>query len=143
MQADHDILPPSGTDDMLGAQRVCKEFLWHYEPVVDTLDKHLQEMIDHMQSPFADAYKPWHQGLKDLFDGIHSLARDMPLPDPERFREALNMFSFEGALQFLNDLCLCLKLGMPAEWLRQFRQDINTLLFSATILSIPKSPVIV
>lgn len=109
--------------------------MWYYESVVHVLDSHLQDMVDHLQPPFADAYKPWQEALKDLFDGVQSLARGQPLPHPDMFREALNMFSFDGALQFLSDLCLCLRLTAQGEWLKRFRDDINILLFSAAILS--------
>jgi len=128
------ISSPVADDDHQGAQRCFEEFLEHYQPVFIGVDHHLEEMIENIEAPYASAYQPWQEMLKDLFQGIYLIARRIPLPDPERFLDALNTFSFEGSAQFLSDICLSRRMALPPNWIQTFREHIQLLLFSFSII---------
>ncbi len=135
MEESFRITPPLGAGDTEGAGRVFKEFLHAYQPILVRTEHYLEQMIQSMEPAYAAAYVPWHKSLRDLFHGAYLMARNIPLPDPESFVEALRVFSFEGAAQFLRDLCSCCRLNIPRDWAERFREHIDLLLFSLSILN--------
>ena len=134
MEEDHRILPPKGEDDAEGAQRVFEEFLILYEPTLVRIEYYLEHVIEQVGPAYAEAYRPWHKAVHDLFRGVYLTVRNIPLPDPDSFIEALKMFGFDSAIQFLQDLCISCRIALERDWMEHFRQNIDLLLFSATIL---------
>lgn len=129
------IVPPMNEDDTEGAQRVFEEFLVLYQPALTHIEHFLEHVMEDAGPDYADAYKPWHKALHDLFRGVYLVAKKIPLPDPEAFTEALRMFSFDSAIQFLSDVCLSCRLSLQNDWGQRFREHINILLFSVSILN--------
>src|SRR5437763_365397 len=119
------IISPSGEDDQEGARRVFEQFLIIYQPTLTRLEQHLEGLIETTEPAFAQAYEPWHKALQDLFRGVYMVAKKVPLPDPEAFIDALRMFTFESAIQFLNDLCISCKMVLHQDWVKTFREHIN------------------
>jgi len=111
------------------------EFINEYHPVLSTLETYLQNMIDKTEPTFAQAYKPRLKGLKDLCVGVYLMSKGIALQNPQSLLDALKMFTFESALQFLSDLSVNCKLALKADWVKKFRQDIDTMLFAAAILN--------
>lgn len=134
------ILPPMGEDDSEGAQRVFEEFLVLYQPTFAHIEYRLEHIIEEMQPAYADAYRPWHKALQDLFRGVYLIAKKIPLPDPEGFMDALRIFTFESAILFLQDLCVSSRLSLPRDWAQNFRKHIDMLLFSMAILNRQQQP---
>src|SRR5690606_4351267 len=99
------ILPPEAPDDSAGAERVLLEFSRLYQPVFIGAVNHLDIVITRMTPEYSDAYRPWRNALHDISRGLHLMGKKIPLSDMERFMEALLMFTFEGAIQFLHDIC--------------------------------------
>jgi hypothetical protein len=133
------IEPPLSGDDREGAQRVFEEFLVLYQPALSSVQHYLERVI--FEAPdYADAYKPWHKALQDLFQGVYLTAKRIPLPDPDAFLEALRMFSFQSAIQFLCDLCISCRLALQRDWAKHFHEHINMLLFSQAILAQKQQP---
>lgn len=128
------IRPPTDGGDREGAQRVFEEFLTLYQPTFILVEYHLEDVIESAGPAYAQAYKPWYDALHTLFKGVYLTAKKIPLPDTEKFIDALHTFSFEGTLQFLSDLCISCKLKVTQEWLNRFREHIKLLLFSLSIL---------
>lgn len=124
--------------DRKSAKAACNEFLVEYQPILTKVDQHLQEMIENTQPVYAQAYKPWLKALRDICMGVFLMSKGIPLPDPQALVGALKTFSFESTLQLLHDLCISSKLSLKAEWIRKFREDIDTMLFAAAILNQPK-----
>jgi len=137
------ILPPLNEDDTEGAQRVFEEFLTLYQPTLIRVEYYLEEVIEHAGAPYAEAYKPWHIALHDLFKGVYLTSKKLPLPNKEKFIDALRTFSFDSAIQFLLDICANCKLKLSQDWSDKFREHINLLLFSLSILSRVQQPSIV
>lgn len=129
------IRPPVCENDTEGAQRVFEEFLILYKPILITVQGHLENLMHDMGPLYADAYQPWCNALKDLFQGVYLVARKIPLPDKEAFTEALRMFSFDSAVQFLCDLCVSCRISLQRDWARYFREHIHLLLSSIAILN--------
>lgn len=129
------IMPPTGEDDFKGAQRVFEEFFTSYKDTLTALEKYLDKIMAKTEPVFAEAYKPWRDAVHDLLRGVHLLAKNIPLPDPESFLDALRTFSFEGAIQFLRDLCASCKIALQPNWADIFHKQIDTLLFAFAILS--------
>ncbi len=128
------IIPPAGEEDTEGARRIFSEFVTIYQPVLLQIDTQLEKTIGDLDPMFAEAYRPWHQALQQLIKGSHLIARKIPLPNTDSFLEALSMFSFEGAIAFLRDIGASCKLLINDEWAKRFRQYIDLMLFSLTIL---------
>lgn len=134
------IIPPAGEDDTEGAQRVFEEFLTLYQPVLMRVEYYLEEVIEHAGVTYAEAYKPWQSALHDLFKGVYLTAKAVPLPDTEKFIDALRTFSFDSAIRFLSDICTSCRLKLPQDWVTKFREHINLLLFSLAILTRAQQP---
>lgn len=129
------ILPPANEGDSEGAQRVFEEFLTLYQPALVRMEYYLEQVMEQAEPAFAEAYRPWHKALRDLYRGVYLLARRMPLPDSEAFVEALRMFSFGSSVRFLRDICLNCRLSIERDWAEHFRAHIDMLLFSLSILT--------
>lgn len=134
------IAPPKAADDNEGAERFLEEFAELYQPTLISAQKHLHVVITRMEPQYADAYTPWYTALNEITRGIHMLSKNIPLPDMERFIDALYMFTFEGAIQFLSDLCRNCKIQLERNWEKHFREHISMLLFAIAILSRQQVP---
>lgn len=130
-----DITPPENEEDKEGAYRACREFLTIYQPILTRIEFYLEQVIEQAGPAYAEAYRPWHKSLQDLLHGAYLTARKIPLPDPDAFVEALRMFSFESAIQFLRDICASCQIVLQHDWKEHFRKHIDTLLFSVAILN--------
>ena len=128
MQLDNESDPES-------AQRVLEDFVEIYQPTLLAAQNHLSQTLFKMPAQYAAAYKPWHTALQDLTRGLYLLSKKIPVPDMERFIDALHMFSFEGAINFLADLCKNCNLSLTKNWETEFRQQVDRLLFSVSILN--------
>lgn len=131
----HLVTRPETDDDSDGARRALEEFAQLYHPTLMAAKDHLHMVISGMEPEYADAYKPWHTALNEITRGIHLLNKKIPLPDMKRFLDALYMFTFEGAIQFLYDLCIACKIRLHRQWEKDFREHIQILLFSIAILN--------
>jgi hypothetical protein len=129
------ILPPSDEDDIKGAQRVFEDFFTLYQPTLSRVDNYLENIEEQVGPLYAQAYKPWQIALHDLCTGIYLVTKKIPLPDKDKFMEALKIFSFDGAIQFLYDLCASCRITLDSNWLKRFQQHINLLLMSISILN--------
>jgi|GEM_PF-1901741 len=130
----HRIIPPSGNNDQEGAQRVFEEFFLLYHPTLTRLESKLYDIVEETEPTYAEAYKPWQKALHELVRGVYLCAKRISLPDINGFKDALRMFSFEGAVQFLNDLTMRCKMSFHPDWTELFREHIKLLLFSLSIL---------
>lgn len=128
------IIPPAGEDDTEGARRIFGEFLTLYQPILLQIDNHLEKTISTLDPMFAEAYRPWQQALQQLLKNAHLVAKRIPLPSTNDLMEALSMFSFDGAIAFLRDIGISCKIIITDDWVKRFRQYIDLMLFSLTIL---------
>lgn len=135
MEDDIKIIPPMGEDDIKGAERACEEFFILYQPTLSRIERHLETIISHTSLNYVEAYLPWQQALRDLIRGVYLTVKKIPLPNYEAFLEALHIFSFESAIQFLRDLCTSCNIDLSQSWEEKFREHINMLLFSVSILN--------
>ncbi len=135
MEEFNHITPPSGEDDIEGARRVFDEFLTLYQPVLIRVEHQLEKVIGDLDPAFAEAYRPWQVALHDLLRGAYLVAKKIPLPDLDGFMEALSMFSFESAIQFLRDICDSCRMVIEYDWVRRFREHVDMMLFSLAILN--------
>jgi len=129
------ITPPLDEDDTEGAMRVFDEFLTIYQPTLIRIEYYLEEIIEQAGPTYAEAYRPWHTALHNLFKGVYLVSRKIPLPNPTKFIDALKTFDFDSAVQFLYDLCANCKITLHENWVTRFKEHINLLLFSLSILS--------
>lgn len=120
-------------EDIESSQRVCEAFIDSYYSTLTKADSYLTQ-IEHNAAIYAEAYRPWHQSLTNLLQGVYLLSKKIPLPNPDEFLDALRTFSFSGTVNFLHDICLCCRIKLEQDWKERFRQHIDALLFAATIL---------
>lgn len=128
------IIPPAGENDTEGARRIFGEFITQYQPILIQIDNQLSKTISTLEPMYAEAYRPWKQALEQLMKGAYFISKKIPLPSTDSFLEALSMFSFEGAIAFLWDIAASCKVIITDEWVKRFRQYIDLMLFSLTIL---------
>lgn len=130
-----DISPPRDDTDAEGARRTFEDFLTLYKPTLERVEDYLESIIEKEGSMYGVAYSPWQEAIHDLLRGVYLMSRKIPLPNKEDFTEALRMFSFESAIKFLRDVCLCCRIALKTNWEEKFREHINMLLFSLSILN--------
>ena len=135
MRARSLIIPPTGDDDYKGAKRVFEEFFEEYHDTLVSLEHHLDKITDETEAAYANAYKPWRNAVHELLRGVYLTVKNIPLPDTDAFLDALRMFSFEGAVHFLKDLCISCKMVLEMDWAEKFKKQIDTLLFAFSILN--------
>lgn len=111
--------------------QASRRFLNDYQPVLEQVSGHLQQMMENTDPAYAKAYSPWLSGLRDLCRGVYILSRGLPLPDPAALMDALHMFRFDSTLLLLQDLCISARIALKADWISAFRRDIDSLLFAA------------
>ena len=136
----NDILPPLDEDDIKGAERVFENFFTLYQPTLTRVDQYLKQVMREVGPVYAEAYRPWQIAIHDLASGLFLMAKKIPLPDKERFTEALSIFTFDGAVRFLYDLCASCMLQLDRDWIKRFTQHIHMLLFSLDILTRQQQP---
>lgn len=130
----HSITPPLHEGDKKGAERVFQDFLVVYQPVLTNIEGYLAKVVEEINPIYVGAYEPWLSGLRDLIRGAYLVAKRIPMPDPESFIDALHMFSFDSAIEFLKDICACCRINLAHDWGENFRKHIDMLLFSTAIL---------
>jgi hypothetical protein len=140
MESIIDIHTPKDESDSEVARRVFEEFTLLYRPTLERVGQYLEDMMETKAPAYAEAYAPWHSALKTLVRGTYLVSRKVPLPNPEAFIEAVRMFSFEGTIQFLRDVCLSCQLKLVRNWEDKFREHINLLLTSLAILLQKREP---
>lgn len=128
------IIPPLGTGDSEGAQRVFEEFHAIYHPILMQLDFCLRDIIQESGPTFSSAYQPWQEALQQLESGIDAIVRHIPVIHTEKLSEALNMFCFDSSVMLLNDILVNRRFPVPDNWVEQFRDHIKLLLFSLSVL---------
>ncbi len=128
-------ISPFALTDRDAARQACKDFIQEYHPILSQVDNQLEKIMTQTEPLYAQAYKPWLKGLRDMCAGIFLMSKGIPLPDPAALVDALKMFCFDSTLKLLSDLCDSCKLAMKPEWIIQFRKDIDTMLFAAATLN--------
>lgn len=131
MEALHDIATSTGKTDTV--HRIFEQFLITYHPVLMEVEDYLDSIIEKTDPVYVEGYLPWKEALHELVRGVHFLARKIPLPSRENFIEALCMFSFDSAIDFLLDICSICQLQLEKNWEIKFRENINQLLFSISL----------
>lgn len=126
---------PESEDDQEGALRTFQEFAANYHQTLQQIDEYLDCTIADLDPIVAKAYEPWHNALQDLFHGVYLVAKKIPMPNPKAFVESMQIFSFDGAVQFLFDLCISCKLEIAQEWKKRFQEAINALMFAFDIIN--------
>lgn len=134
METESRIASPQGEDDKQGAKHVFDEFFVIYQPVLMDVESYLKNTMEKMDSEYASAYKPWFDALENLLQGVFLTVKKIPLPDTDSFIDAIKLFTFDSAIQFLYDLCLSARIKLSNCWAEQFQKHIHMLLFSAAIL---------
>ena len=140
MNTEYKIARPKNESDTAGAERVLKDFIGLYQPSLIQAEQHLSKLLASVEPAYAVAYKPWQSALTDIIEGLQLMARRITLKDAQRFMDALLMFTFEGAIQFLQDLCKGSKLELEKDWAQKFKEHIDMLLFSIAILNKQLAP---
>lgn len=115
---------------VFNAKTVCIEFLNEHHSMLKTVESYLSDLVKKTEDTYSKAYEPWLKGIQDMCVGIFIVAKGMPLTQPSRLVEALKMFTFESALNFIDDMCKCCQLALKPERLKKFRQDIDRILFN-------------
>lgn len=109
------------------AHRACEKFLVNYQTILLRVESYLEEIIEKTDNAYKEAYLPWKNALHDLLSGTYFIAKDIPLPNKNNFADALCMFSFEGAVTFLRDICSECQLRLKNGWRKEFREHIKEL----------------
>lgn len=135
METYRQITPPTSETDTTGARRVFEDFFDIYQPTLRRIERHLEGVIDEAGPHFAEAYRHWYKALRDVFRGVYFVSKNLPLPNKDAFLEALRMFSFDSAIQFLKDICVDCRIALERDWAQHFHQHIDTLLFSYAVLT--------
>lgn len=136
------MIHPSGDADVEGARRLFQDFFSEYQPVFTKVEVYLGQLI--REAPeYAEGYQPWRKSLHDLSRGVFLTVKNIPLPNAEAFMEALKMFTFEGAIHFLEDICANCRMKLEREWAQQFRKHVDMLLFAFAILHRQMQPALV
>jgi hypothetical protein len=112
-----------------------EQFIIIYQPVLQNAEDYLEDIIEKTAPAYAEAYKPWKNAIHELIKGTFLISRKIPLPDKQVFMEALQMFSFDSAIQFLRDICKLCSIKLNMSWEKEFREHINQLLFAMANLN--------
>ncbi len=115
--------------------RVFEQFLIDYQPVLFCVENYLDEVIEKTDNAYKEAYVPWKNALHELLSGAYLIAKRNHLPNKDSFIEALCMFSFDGTITFLRDICSICQLQLKNGWRKEFQEHINQLIFSVSILN--------
>ncbi len=135
METDDTVALPFLPTDKQAIKQACKNFIEEYQPILTQVETHLKQLMENTEPHYAQAYKPWLKGVRDLCMGVFLMSKSIPVPDPAALLDALKMFSFEGALQLLNDVCIICKIAIKSDWINKFRKDIDIMLFAAANLN--------
>ncbi|MDX2113690.1 MAG: hypothetical protein SFW63_08180 [Alphaproteobacteria bacterium] len=128
-----DIPHPKHDADLQGAHMVFHQFMNRYQPIFIRLEGYLDDMAQNA-GRYAEAYKPWQQALHHLRRGVYLTAKKIPLQNAQTFIEAIQTFSFDGALRLLQDLCASCRISLPSGWAEQFRKHLKLLQFAFSIV---------
>ena len=79
MDTEPGIIPPLGEEDIDGARRAFGDFLVIYKPTLERIEIYLEQIIEQAGTAYAEAYRPWRQGLHELFRGATLISKKIPL----------------------------------------------------------------
>jgi len=117
------------------SHRVFESFIVAYQPILKTAEDYLEDIVERTAPAYAEAYKPWKDALHELLRGAYLISRKIPLPNKDRFVEALQMFSFDSTIKFLCDICKLCGIKLAKDWEEDFHEYINQLLFALASLN--------
>lgn len=135
MTGSQHISPPENPADVSGAYRVINEFHQKYSEDLLSAQHYLDRLVTTTALEYAEGYKPWLKALKDFIQGVHLMAKKIPLPDPKRFREALSIFSLESTINFVFDLCAAARRTLDRDWSETFRKNIIAVMAAIQIVA--------
>ena len=138
--SEQDFISPPGENNEESAQRVFQDFFAQYQPVFSNVEVYLGQIIKEAPE-YADAYRPWQTAIHRLSDGIAVTIESHQLPEDEEFMESLRMFSFDGAVNFLEDISSNCLLDLERNWAQHFHSHLNALLLAFNILHALPKPV--
>lgn len=116
------------------AKQIAETFVEVYQVTLVRIEQHLDEVIEEAGEEYADGYKPWQEALHNLVHGTFLLAREEAKPDTEQLSDALRVFSFEGSVRFLGDLCSSVGINTERGWQERFREHIHGLMTEMNIM---------
>lgn len=130
MGQDIHIHPSPSEVDQESAQRALETFVTVYQVTLIRVEEYLEEIIIEVGPELSGGYKPWLSSVRDLARGAFLLSQKTQLHQKERFIDALRVFSFGGAVQFLNDVCMTIGMDNDRKWAENFKEHIHTLMLA-------------
>lgn len=121
------IQPPVGVPDSDEARRAAETFVVVYQVTLVQVEEYLEDIIEEAGPQYAQGYQTWLESIRELSRGAVLLSKKAPLKHKERFIDALRLFSFNSAAQFVGDICRTLELDKDRKWPQEFRQEIEKL----------------
>lgn len=124
------------TDDLLHTSALSEslpyehftQFYDYFNADLEIVEHYLKQAGESLEGKYTSMYQHWYKALRDLRQGIHLLAKRIPVPSPGRFLEALKIFSFSGAACFIRDIAIICNIPMEQNWAARFQNHIMLLL---------------
>jgi hypothetical protein len=120
--------------DALAAQQAAETFVEVYEVTLVSVEQYLEELVIEVGPDMSGGYKPWLHSVRNLTRGAFLLSKQAPITQMEKFQDALRVFSFNGAVQFLNDVCNTVGIQTNRTWAEEFKQHVMQLSVAANQL---------
>ncbi|MDX2073483.1 MAG: hypothetical protein SFX19_03850 [Alphaproteobacteria bacterium] len=129
----------NGDENALQATRMAQTFVEVYQVTLIRIEQHLDHVIEEAGDPYAEGYKPWQKAVHDLVHGTFLLSKEAAKPDKELLGEALQVFSMDSSVYFLDEICSTIGIRTEREWHAKFRAHVH-LLMTALNLSPGRLP---
>ncbi len=127
MELNTRISPPEGVADSEEARRAAETFVVVYQVTLIQVEEYLEDIIAEAGPNYSKGYIPWLNSVRELARGTLLLSKKAPLQHKEAFIDALRLFSFSGASQFIADICNSREIEKDRHWQEDFQDQIGTL----------------
>lgn len=142
MEQDTHTHPQVSEEDQESAQRALETFVTVYQVTLIRVEQYLEEIIIEVGPELSGGYKPWLHSVRDLTRGAFLLSNQTPLKQKDRFLDALRVFSFGSAVQFLNDICSTIGMNNDRKWPENFKEHIHRMMIATQKMQLnPEQPV--
>lgn len=106
-------------------ERALETFVEVYQVTLFRVEQYLEEVVEEAGPEFAAGYTPWLRSIRDLTRGAFLASNHVPLKNQEPFLDALRVFSFSSATQFLQDVCSTIGIKHDHTWAEKFKEQIR------------------
>lgn len=109
------------------ALEVFQNFRNDYEGTFVRVEYYLKEVVENVPPYLASAYQSWYKAAHDLIRGVYCVTKEIPIAHAESLKDAIHLFTYDSAIQFLRDICISCGMRVNDDWCKALKENMHQL----------------